>query len=79
MGSLGDSSADPLACSSCNLVLMSIDTVRADHVLAYGYPPETTSFNDRRAEDTIVFERAFATALKTAESQMSVFTIGNAA
>lgn len=73
-GSLSDDPAGQFACPSCNLVLISLDTLRADHVSAYGYPQKTTPFIDRWAEDAIVFESAFATAPKTAESHMSVFT-----
>jgi arylsulfatase A-like enzyme len=73
-GSSRGNSAGSLACPSCNLVLISLDTLRADHVSAYGYPRGTTPLIDRWAEDAIVFERAFATAPKTTESHMSVFT-----
>jgi len=73
-GSLDDHPAGRFACPSCNLVLISLDTLGADHVSAYGYPQQTTPFIDRWAEDAIVFENAFATAPKTAESHMSVFT-----
>ena len=73
-GSLSDDPAGQFACPSCNLVLISLDTLRADHVSAYGYPQKTTPFIDRWAEDAIVFESALATAPKTAESHMSVFT-----
>ena len=73
-GSPSKGPAGRFACSSCNLVLISLDTLRADHVSTYGYPHETTPFIDRWAEDAVVFERAFATAPKTAESHMSVFT-----
>jgi arylsulfatase A-like enzyme len=66
--------ASGFSCASCNLVLLSLDTLRADHVSTYGYPRKTTPFIDRWAEDAIVFESAFATAPKTAESHMSVFT-----
>ena len=30
------------ACADCNVVLITVDTLRADHVSAYGYPLETT-------------------------------------
>jgi len=73
-GPLDDDSPSQFACPSCNLVLISLDTLRADHVSAYGYPKQTTPFIDRWAEDAILFESAFATAPKTAESHMSVFT-----
>lgn len=72
--SIRDGSAGRIACPSCNLVLISLDTLRADHVGAYGYPHDTTPCIDRWAEGAIVFERAYATSPKTAESHMSVFT-----
>ncbi len=57
-----------------NLIIISIDTLRADHVGAYGYPRPTTPTLDALAAGSVVFEQAFAHAPKTAISHMSLFT-----
>lgn len=56
------------------LVLVTIDTLRADHVGAYGYPRETTPFLDRLAEQGVVFENAFSASSHTAPSHASMMT-----
>ncbi len=53
---------------------MTIDTLRADHVSAYGYPRPTTPFLDSLAAEGIVFEQAYSTAPWTAPSMASIFT-----
>ena len=58
-----------------NLILISIDTLRADHVNASGYRDRvTTPHVDRFAAQGALFERAFSNAPWTAPSHMSVFT-----
>ena len=57
-----------------NLVLISLDTLRADHLGCYGYHRDTSPNIDRFARDSIVFENAYSTAPKTPESHMSMFT-----
>lgn len=61
--------------SETNLLLISLDTLRADHLGSYGYERDTSPFIDREisARGT-VFEQAFSTATATAESHMSMFT-----
>jgi arylsulfatase A-like enzyme len=60
--------------TSYNVVLISIDTLRADHLGCYGYDLDTSPNIDRFARDGIVFENAYSTAPKTPESHMSMFT-----
>ena len=58
-----------------NVVLICLDTVRADHLGCYGYRERlTTPFLDRLAERAIVFEDASATAGWTKPSVPSFFT-----
>ncbi len=57
-----------------NLVLVSIDTLRADHLTAYGYERSTSPEISRLARQGILFERAFSQSPKTATSHMSLFT-----
>ncbi len=56
------------------LVLVTFDTLRADHVSAYGYPLATTPFLDSMAESGVQFRRAFAHSAATKPSHSSIFT-----
>ena len=57
-----------------NLVLVSIDTLRADHLTAYGYERSTSPEISRLASEGILFGQAFSQSPKTATSHMSLFT-----
>jgi len=56
-----------------NIILISIDTLRADHLSCYGYKRPTPNI-DALAEDGILFESAISQAPWTTASHMSVFT-----
>ncbi|HEX6883802.1 MAG TPA: sulfatase [Planctomycetota bacterium] len=56
------------------VVLVTIDTLRADHVSAHGYRRKTTPFLDSLAERGVLFERAQATVSHTAPSHTSMLT-----
>ena len=43
-----------------DVVLVVVDTLRADHLGAYGFPLPTSPQLDRFAEQAVVFERALA-------------------
>jgi len=64
-------SSEPAA---LNVVLISIDTLAADHLGLYGYSRATSPHLDRYAQNAIVFDNAYSTAPKTPESHMSMFT-----
>ena len=57
-----------------NVVLISIDTCRADHLSCYGYEAETTPNIDRLAEDGILFKRAITPTPWTLPSHTSMLT-----
>ncbi|MEJ2086308.1 MAG: sulfatase, partial [Acidobacteriota bacterium] len=58
-----------------NVVVVSIDTLRADHLSLYGYDRETSPNLDRWAsENAVVFEKAVAQAPSTLPSHTSMFT-----
>jgi arylsulfatase A-like enzyme len=57
-----------------NLLLISIDTLRADHVSCYGYPKTTTPTIDRVAKEGHRFTRAYAPMPSTLPSHASLFT-----
>ena len=61
-------------CEACNVVLISMDTLRADHVGAYGYPRPVTPAIDRLAGDGVLFEDAIGQSAWTRPSHFSMFT-----
>lgn len=56
------------------LVLVTIDTLRADHVGAYGYPRATTPFLDSLAARGVLFENAFSSSSHTAPAHATLLT-----
>jgi arylsulfatase A-like enzyme len=66
-----DSDARP---GSPNIVLIILDTVRADHLSAYGYPRPTTPHLDRLASEGVLFENAISPSSWTLASHASIFT-----
>jgi arylsulfatase A-like enzyme len=57
-----------------NLLFVTIDALRADHVGAYGYARPTTPALDRLAAEGIRFARAFTNAPMTVPSLPQIFT-----
>jgi len=57
-----------------NVVLITIDTLRADHLPAYGYRKLDTPAIDSLAKDGALFERALAHAPITLPSHTSILT-----
>jgi hypothetical protein len=57
-----------------NVVIISIDTLGADHLGVYGYPRETSPAIDAFAADAVVFDSAYSQSPKTATSHMTLFT-----
>ncbi|MEO2169303.1 MAG: sulfatase [bacterium] len=57
-----------------NLLFVTIDCLRADHVGSYGYPRPTTPALDALASEGILFENAFANAPMTLPSVPQIFT-----
>lgn len=60
--------------SKTNIVLISIDTLRADHLGCYGYSRETSSHIDAFAKEAVQFQNAITQAPVTATAHMSIFT-----
>jgi arylsulfatase A-like enzyme len=63
-----------LECPDCNVVLISMDTVRADHVSAYGYARPTTPRIDALAAGGVLFENAISQSSWTRPAHMSIMT-----
>ena len=59
---------------SPNVLLIVLDTVRADHMSLYGYPRTTTPNLERFAKRGIRFDQVRATAPWTLPSHVSMFT-----
>ncbi len=57
-----------------DLLLITLDTLRADHLGAYGAPAGSTPELDRLAERSVVFERMLAASSRTAPSHASIFS-----
>ncbi|WP_336000333.1 sulfatase [Halorientalis halophila] len=57
-----------------NIVLITYDSLRADHCGHWGYERDTTPTLDRMAEDGVVFENAVASGVPTIASMTSVMT-----
>ena len=63
-----------LSCDNCNVVVMLIDTLRADRLPTYGHNRDTAPFLTALMDESIVFERAFSASSWTAPATASVFT-----
>jgi arylsulfatase A-like enzyme len=57
-----------------NVIVLLEDTLRADHVSAYGHPRPTSPAKDRLAAQGVLFEHAFAQAPTTRPSCPSLMT-----
>jgi len=57
-----------------NIILITLDTLRADHLGIYGYDKKTTPNIDGFARDSIVFENAFTPIPLTTPAHVSIMT-----
>lgn len=75
---IGDSTptetAQDFSFSECNLVLISLTNLRADHLGVYGYTRPTSPHIDALARESLVFERCFSHASWTLPVAISLFT-----
>lgn len=60
--------------SQPNVILITIDTLRADHLGCYGYKENTSPNLDRFASEGMLFKRCYAQASETAASLTSLLT-----
>ncbi len=70
-----------IGCSACekkaprtNIVLIVIDTLRADHLPIYNYPRNTTPFLARLAARGVIFENAYSASSWTSPATASIFS-----
>ena len=64
----------PLDVSELNILFITLDTTRADHLGCYGYDKVETPNIDRLAETGILFKNAICQAPLTLPSHSSIFT-----
>ena len=64
----------PPATGRPNIILISLDTVRADHLSVYGYPRNTTPHLKEFASESTLFTRAVSSSDMTLPSHASMFT-----
>jgi arylsulfatase A-like enzyme/Tfp pilus assembly protein PilF len=69
-----ESQMRPVDIDQMNIVLFTIDTLRADHLECYGYDRVKTPNINRLASEGILFEHSIAQAPLTLPSHSSIFT-----
>ena len=57
-----------------NIILIVLDTVRADHLSCYGYHRKTTPFLDKLAAESVLYENCYSPSSWTLPSHASIFT-----
>ncbi|MFW6195336.1 MAG: sulfatase-like hydrolase/transferase, partial [Chloroflexota bacterium] len=57
-----------------NVLLITIDTLRADHLGCYGYARNTSPNIDRLAADGVLAERFFCAGIPTQPSYTTMYT-----
>ncbi|MCP4147561.1 MAG: sulfatase [bacterium] len=57
-----------------NIIIISVDTLRADHLGCYGYPVQTSPVIDTLAKDSILFRHCYTETPLTAPSFSTMFT-----
>ena len=61
-------------CPDCNIILFSVDTLRADHLGIYGYQRPTSPNIDHFFASRVVFKDCYATSSWTLPSHVSMLT-----
>ncbi len=61
-------------CENCNLLIFTVDTLRADHSSSYGYFQKTTPIIDSLSSEGVMFMNAFSQIPHTPPSHWSIFT-----
>lgn len=57
-----------------NVILLTIDALRPDHLSCYGYTRETSPHLDKFAADSLRFKQAYSTSSHTREAMPSILT-----
>ena len=67
-------SAAPAPAARPHVILITVDTLRADHLASYGYHLRTSPTLDRLAEEGARFDRAYTAVPMTGPAHFSMFT-----
>lgn len=70
----GESAPAAAPAPALNVLIVTLDTTRADHLGFYGYYRDTSPNLDALAAESIVFERAYAPMATTLPTHVSLFT-----
>jgi arylsulfatase A-like enzyme len=65
---------ESLSFQGAHLLLVSLDTLRADRLGCYGYDRDTSPVLDALAAESVLFEQVYSHSPKTASAHMSLFT-----
>ena len=57
-----------------NVILLSVDALRADHLSCYGYQRETSLFLDEFADSNVLFEYPYGVSSNTREAVSALIT-----
>ena len=60
--------------SPLNIIILLVDSLRADHLSAYGYPLPTSPLIDRLAREGVLFRRCYAASNYTIPTHTSIFS-----
>ncbi len=74
LATLSGTAVSAVAATPPNVILISVDTLRSDHLPAYGYQAIRTPQLDRFRADAILFERAWSPYPLTAPAHASLLT-----
>lgn len=72
--SSGKESASRPRFPTANVLLISVDTLRADRMSSYGHPRQTTPFLDSRADDWVIFDSFHHSGGGTLPSHLTMIT-----
>jgi arylsulfatase A-like enzyme len=70
---LSDAMLPQLALGSPNIIMIVVDTLRADHLSSYGYQRETSPNIDQLAQEGVRFENAISPSSWTFPSHLALF------
>jgi choline-sulfatase len=73
-GACSPEKAAPLSLAGSNLLLVTVDTLRADHLGCYGYFRPTSPRIDALAEESVLFENCTVPMATTLPSHVSILT-----
>ena len=71
---INSSNLEPTISNLPNVILIVMDTVRADHLSTYGYDRPTTPFLDQVASQGVLFSNAIAPSSLSLPSHASIFS-----